>query len=207
MRRSYGLTYSRWQLTLIGLVALLLPGRRSAVTAASKNRDILLARYRENADQARHHEVLRDRSTAMVAQTSGVLLGLLGLKEGSIAENPAYRLVGVLIMVLGAWGIYSSLVFESRARRHRKRIREILVRLEEPVGERKDKHSFIWVWVLFHALIAGVGATVTFYPWPHAKAPKADIRLVGGTTQIPEESRRTEKAHNTAPQPDGYATG
>jgi hypothetical protein len=141
----------------------------------------------------------------MVAQTSGVLLGLVGLKEGSIAGNPAYHLVGVLIMILGAWGIYSSLVFESRARRHRKRIDKVLVRLGETVGRARKKHSFIWVWVLFHVLISAVGATVTFYPWQELKKPKPSAHPVEIVISATAD-RISEIAHNTTAQADGSAT-
>src|SRR6188768_2498329 len=91
------------------------------------NRDILLARYKENADQARHHETLRERSTAMVAQTCGVLLGFLGFKEGKVVASPIVLMAGCFIVLLGLWGIFSSLMFEARARRHRARIDKILV--------------------------------------------------------------------------------
>lgn len=58
----------------------------------TREQNIIMGRYRENADQARHHETLRERSTSMVAQTSGVLLGLLGFKEGRLVSSPTAAL-------------------------------------------------------------------------------------------------------------------
>src|SRR4051812_16126140 len=108
---------------------------------ATRNPDqaVLLARYKENADQARHHETLRERSTAVVAQTTGVLLGLMGFKEGSLSSSHVVPLISSFIVLLGLWGIVSSIVFNSRARRHRRRIDKIKAKLdgyeEEDVGD------------------------------------------------------------------------
>lgn len=82
-----------------------------AANAPQPNRDILLARYKENADQARHHETLRERSTVMVAQATGVMLGLLGFKEGTLSHSSAAAAIAVFIVLLGAWGIFSSITF------------------------------------------------------------------------------------------------
>lgn len=128
-------------------------------TSDLENRDVLLARYRENADQARHHELLRERSTAMVAATTGVLLGLAGFKGGA---NPSQLapLVGLFIALLGFWGIYSSIVFERRARRHRDRIVTLLLRLGEDVNFPPRRGTLNFVWILFHLAIIAVGITL-----------------------------------------------
>ena len=47
----------------------------------SKEHNYLLTRYKENADQARNHEQLRERTTRMVAMTVGILIGLLALSH------------------------------------------------------------------------------------------------------------------------------
>lgn len=118
---------------------------------------VLLARYKENCDQARHHETLRERTTSMVAQTSGVMLGLVGFKEGQWVNNPAGKLIALLIVVLGLWGIFSSLMFESRARRHRVRIDDIRTQLEPSHKPGKKTKQMVWVWVLFHSCIVVLG--------------------------------------------------
>ena len=48
------------------------------MSSESSGQQILLARYKENSNRTRHHETLRERTTAMVAQTTGILLGLMG---------------------------------------------------------------------------------------------------------------------------------
>ena len=121
---------------------------------------ILLARYKENSDQARHHEVLRERSTAMVASTTGIMLGLLGFKEGTVQHSSAAAIVALFIIVLGAWGIFSSLVFEARARRHRTRIDRFLIALGVTISMRRKRHELNFVWLLFHFAVICLGATV-----------------------------------------------
>src|SRR5262249_57262544 len=41
------------------------------LTPGDSRQAVLLARYKENYDQARHHEALRECTTAMVASTTG----------------------------------------------------------------------------------------------------------------------------------------
>jgi hypothetical protein len=128
-------------------------------------RDLLLIRYRENADQARHHEVLRERSTSMVAQTAGVMLGLLGLAQGTVATNPGAPFVGAFIILLGAWGIYCSVEYEARARRHRDRIDTILKALDPAHTPGPGSQRMIAVWVLFHIGVACAGVFVLVRWW------------------------------------------
>jgi hypothetical protein len=140
----------------------------------AQEQDIILARYRENADQARHHETLRERSTNMVAQTSGVLLGLLGFKQGSPVSSTILYLIGSLIVLLGLWGVYSAVAFDNRARRHRERIDKLLVRLGEITSPSAQKHRLNLVWVAFHLGIIAIGAIIIFYPWPqHVQGPES----------------------------------
>ena len=121
---------------------------------------VYLARYKENADQARHHEVLRERSTTMVAQTTGVLLGLLGFKEGNFLTSPIVSLVGIFIILLGGWGIFSAVMAESRARRHRERIDGFLTKLDTSFTPDAKTKQTVWVWVLFHVGIIGLGIAI-----------------------------------------------
>ena len=121
---------------------------------------VYLARYKENADQARHHEVLRERSTTMVAQTTGVLLGLLGFKEGNFTTNPIVSLAGIFIILLGIWGIFSSVMSESRARRHRARIDKFLEKLDTSFKAGAKTKQTVWVWVLFHSGIIALGVAI-----------------------------------------------
>ena len=126
-------------------------------TLAGTSQEILLARHKENCDQARHHENLRERTTAMVAQTSGVMLGLVGFKAGEWKDNPVGHLIAAFIVVLGAWGVFSSIMFETRARRHRKRIASIRAQLEPSSEPGLNTKQMVWVWVVFHALIILLG--------------------------------------------------
>lgn len=123
-------------------------------------RALLLARYKENCDQARHHEALRERTTAMVASTTGVMLGLAGFKEGTWQGNPIGLLIAIFVVALGAWGIFSSTLSESRIRRHRDRIVEIRRELEPGFKPTPPTRQTWWVWLLFHVGIAAVGVVL-----------------------------------------------
>jgi hypothetical protein len=102
----------------------------------------------------------------MVAATTGVVLGLLGLAQGTAEKNPIAPAVGFLIMLLGLWGLYASRMFEKRARRHRTRIIEIREELEPGFKPSEESHTLGRVWLLFHALIAGIGLYVISSFWP-----------------------------------------
>jgi hypothetical protein len=117
---------------------------------ANPDQAIRIARYNENCEQARHHETLRERTTSMVAQTTGVMLGLLGIKEGTWKGNPIGLLIPVFIVVLGLWGLFSSLLSESRIRRHRDRIEEIRTQLDPAFQPTPPMGKTVLVWVVFH---------------------------------------------------------
>ena len=72
------------------------------------------------------------------------------------------RLIALFIVVLGAWGVFSSLMFESRARRHRARIDSIRVQLEAGFQPGAKTKQMVWVWVLFHTLIIVLGTALFF---------------------------------------------
>jgi hypothetical protein len=99
----------------------------------------------------------------MVAQTVGVMLGLIGFKEGNWADNPIGKLIAIFIILLGAWGVFSSLLFESRARRHRARIDKIRKELDAGFVPGPKTKQMIWVWVLFHAAIIALGIALLLY--------------------------------------------
>jgi hypothetical protein len=102
----------------------------------------------------------------MVAATTGVVLGLLGLAQGTAGTNRLAPAVGFLIIVLGVWGVYASSAFEKRAHRHRMRIIEIREELEPGFERSEDSHTLGRVWLLFHALIAFIGLYVITSFWP-----------------------------------------
>jgi hypothetical protein len=118
---------------------------------------VLLARYGENCEQMRHYEALREHTTAIVAQTSGVMLGLLGFKEGTWKGNPIGLLMAVFIAVLGGWGLFSAFLAESRIRLHRRRNDKIRPHLEIVLEPDSHWKWTVWVWVLFHCALIILG--------------------------------------------------
>jgi hypothetical protein len=118
---------------------------------------LLLARYTENCEQARHHEAMRERTTSMVAQTTGVILGLFGFKEGSWHNNPVGQLLAVFVIILGAWGIFSVCISESRIRRHRERITEIKLELDSKSEPSLPTRKTWIVWSIFHCGVVILG--------------------------------------------------
>ena len=133
------------------------------MTTSNPDQAVLLARYKENADQARHHETLRERTTAVVAQTTGILLGLMGFKEGSLYSSRVVPLISSFIILLGLWGIVSSIVFNNRARRHRDRIGYIRQKLDGGGTSEADNPWSLglnWVWVLFHSFVVVLGLSI-----------------------------------------------
>ena len=124
------------------------------------NQASLLARYAENCEQARHHEALRERTTSMVASTTGVMLGLLGFKEGTWKGNPIGLLIAVFVIVLGVWGLISAVLSEARIRRHRERINKIRGLLEPDFAPEEPTRQTRWVWVAFHTGVVILGVAL-----------------------------------------------
>ena len=126
--------------------------------------EILLARYKENCDQARQHENLRERTTA----TIGVLLGFLGLKQdATLPHGPLVPIIAAFIILLGLFGIFASWLFDNRARMHRAAIKNILDQLgASAIRDAETKHvRFVWIWYTFHALLAVLGAVLLRFAW------------------------------------------
>src|SRR5712692_3879927 len=98
---------------------------------------LLIAVYKENAEQARHHEQQRGKITSIVAQTTGVILGLLTVsKEGTVETHALYVLIAGFLIVLGILGSVIILKHSERAELHRKRIGRIRERLSDLSGEK-----------------------------------------------------------------------
>jgi hypothetical protein len=116
-----------------------------------------LAKYAENAAQARHHEAMRQSTTSMVAQTTGVMLGLIGFKEGTWRGNPVGLIIAGFVVVLGLWGLTSAVYSESRIQRHRARLIEAKKALDPKfVPDFPTRHTQ-WIWYAFHTVIILLG--------------------------------------------------
>jgi hypothetical protein len=90
-------------------------------------KDILLANYKEHADEARQHENQRERMTALVIAVGG---GSLALATSKI-EGVNVGLLGGALVVLGLYGAVFSLKHYERNRRHAAMLKGIGRRLEE----------------------------------------------------------------------------
>ena len=144
---------------------------------------LLLAIYGENCDQARHHEVLRERVTTIVAQTTGVVLGLFGF--GTAWEKPTHihLVIPALIVLLGLWGFAASWKHNERSKLHVQRVRQCRKRLSVLSGVDLDAINYDAdilhkkefgpqaglanrthiIWKAFHLLIAVLGIVVFIY--------------------------------------------
>jgi hypothetical protein len=95
---------------------------------------LLLAMYKENCDQARHHEGLREKVTTIVGQTAGVVIGLFGFKESWSSPQPIHLLIPTFVILLGIWGFTAAWKHNERAAMHRQRIRQCRRMLSELSG-------------------------------------------------------------------------
>ena len=96
---------------------------------------ILLAIYKENADQARQHEVFRQTITTLVAGITGAVIGLLSLKEtAAVLHSPLLPVAGIFLAVIGTFGLIASMKHYERNRMHVERIREIRKALDALPG-------------------------------------------------------------------------
>ena len=129
------------------------------------NQTVLLSRYQENCAEARHVTTLLERTTAMVAQTSGVLLGLMGFsKDRMPSDSPPGRVIPAFFILLGTWGVASTLIFESRAEEHRRRILELIKVLDPAHAQPHRPVRMIGVWIIFHACIFMIGVILYVLP-------------------------------------------
>ena len=101
----------------------------------------------------------------MVAQTTGVMLGLLGFKDGKIYQSRPALIIAAFVVVLGLWGVASSIIFDNRAQRHRARIDKLLAQLIPGRVIKSKNHRLNWVWVAFHTIIAGLGCLLGWFAW------------------------------------------
>lgn len=142
---------------------------------------LILAIYKENCDQARHHEIQRERVTAIVASTTGVMLGLLGLGKGGELITPSLMLLmSIFIVLLGLWGFAGSWKHNERAALHRERIGQCRIQLENLSGinlvkinelaeeahvlsfgpNARFETSTHYIWKTLHVMIALLGFTM-----------------------------------------------
>jgi hypothetical protein len=119
-----------------------------------------LARYQENCAEARHLTTLLERTTAMVAQTSGVLLGLMGFSGKGLADSPVGKLMPAFFILLGLWGVVSTMIFEARVEEHRRRTIELMKELEPAQPQPPRPVRIVGIWVFFHACIAANGVVL-----------------------------------------------
>jgi len=140
---------------------------------------LLIAVYKENADQARHHEQQREKITSIIAQTTGVVLGLLSIsKAGQLQSHPLYAFIALFLVALALVGFMVCWKHNERAELHRERIGQTRKRLSGLSGLDLEKinadanaehkkhypvperiHSD-WGWKLFHILVALLGAAL-----------------------------------------------
>jgi len=93
---------------------------------------ILLAIYKENADQARQHELFRQTITTLVAGITGAVIGLLSLKETTaVLKSALLPVAGSFLLVLGTFGLIASLKHYERFRMHVERLRQTRTLLDE----------------------------------------------------------------------------
>ena len=101
---------------------------------AKDQQTLLLAIYKENCDQARHHEVQRERVTAIVGQTAGLVLGLFGFGQAWSDPKPIHLVIPLFLILLGLWGFAASWKHNERSSLHRDRVRQCRKHLAELSG-------------------------------------------------------------------------
>lgn len=115
-----------------------------------RQKEVLLALYRENCDQARQHETYRDKVCGLASATVGLLLGLFGFNAGAWASPSIIHLaIPAFIIIVGVWTRKLTAKHDERAALHRKRIGKIRNALETNTGltlsdmnrEARDAHE------------------------------------------------------------------
>jgi hypothetical protein len=101
---------------------------------AKDQQTLLLAYLKENCDQARHHEVQRERVTAIVASTTGLIMGLFGFSSSWSHPSSVHLAIPFFLIILGAWGYLAAWKHHERSRMHVQRIRALRKRLSALSG-------------------------------------------------------------------------
>jgi uncharacterized membrane protein YeaQ/YmgE (transglycosylase-associated protein family) len=147
--------------------------------------NILLAIYKENADQARQHELFRQAITTLVAGITGAVIGL-SLKDASAAlQGPLLTVAGIFLTIMGAFGLIASMKHYERNRMHVQRIRAIRNALDALPGvtpqllqninsaadaqhrqrfPRLAQTELNKVWNTFHVLVMALGIALAILP-------------------------------------------
>jgi hypothetical protein len=149
---------------------------------------ILLAVYKENADQARQHELFRQTITTLVAGITGAVIGLLSLKEtAAVLQSPLLPVAGSFLAVIGTFGLIASMKHYERNRMHVERLRRARAQLDQLTSTKKllatikddadkdhnprypflSKKRLNTVWNLFHLLIIAFGITLCTLAYIH----------------------------------------
>jgi hypothetical protein len=146
----------------------------------------ILAVYKENCDQARHHEIQRERVTTIVAQTTGFILGLFGFANAWATPKYIHLAIPAFIVLLGVWGFVAAWKHNERSKLHVQRVRQCRKRLSDLSGidleainsDAKTKHLAEFgpqaeletrthiVWKAFHLLVAVLGIVIFIYLCP-----------------------------------------
>jgi 4-amino-4-deoxy-L-arabinose transferase-like glycosyltransferase len=153
---------------------------------AKDQQTLILAVYKENCDQARHHEVQRERVTTIVAQTTGFILGLCGFATAWSTPKYIHLAIPAFIVLLGFWGFVAAWKHNERSKLHVQRVRQCRKRLSVLSGidldkinsDAKVKHLAEFgpqaeletrthiVWKAFHLIVAILGIVILIYLWP-----------------------------------------
>lgn len=133
--------------------------------------ETLLALYREQTDQARHHEDQRATMTNYVLVLAGAVLGLVNVERLQAAQGP----LGCFLVVVGCFGAavtakhYERNRYHARlAGRYRSQIEALqpgaAIDREAARAEHRKEFPFmhgerLWkYWVTLHVVVAGLGA-------------------------------------------------
>jgi hypothetical protein len=101
---------------------------------AKDQQTLLLAYLKENCDQARHHEIQRERVTAIVASTTGLVMGLFGFSSSWRQPSAIHLAVPFFMILLGTWGYLAAWKHHERSRMHVQRIRVLRKQLSALSG-------------------------------------------------------------------------
>jgi hypothetical protein len=101
---------------------------------AKDQQTLLLACLQENWYQARHHKLQRERVTAIVASTTGLVMGLFGFSSSWRHPSGEHLAVPFFMVILGAWGYLAPWKHHERSRMNVQRIRALRKRLSALSG-------------------------------------------------------------------------